>query len=99
MRYTTGPGGKQKWYYWLGVKELARCVGAAERRKLHGGNGATRFAMRDVRGAQLRGAQLHGAQWRGSVELKCGAKLKSGARRGGGEQALIIPGIAISVDF
>jgi hypothetical protein len=29
---------------------------------------------------------------------KCGAELKSGARRGGGEQALVIPGIAISVD-
>jgi hypothetical protein len=35
------------WYYWLGVKELARCVGAAC---------AARFALRDVRGAQLRGA-------------------------------------------
>jgi hypothetical protein len=34
-------------YYWLGVKELARCVGA---------NCAAAIALRDVRGAQLRGA-------------------------------------------
>jgi hypothetical protein len=38
----------------------------------------------------LRGAQLRSAQLRGAVELK------SGAERG--EQALVIPGIAISVD-
>jgi hypothetical protein len=41
----------------LGVKELARCVGAAARRELRGGYCAARFALRDVRGAQLRGAQ------------------------------------------
>jgi hypothetical protein len=41
----------------LGVKDLARCVGAAARRELRGGNCATRLALRDVRGAQLRGAQ------------------------------------------
>jgi hypothetical protein len=43
--------------YWLGVKELAWCVGSAARRELRVGNYATRFALRDVRGAQLRGAQ------------------------------------------
>ena len=41
-RYPTGPGGKQKWYYWLGVKELARCVGAACE---------VRIARRQLRGA------------------------------------------------
>jgi hypothetical protein len=46
----------------------------------------------------LRGAQLRGAQLRGAVVLKSGAELKSGARRGCGEQALVISGIAISVD-
>jgi hypothetical protein len=71
----------------LGVAELARCVGAAARRELRGDNCAARFARRDLRGAQLRCA----------VELKTGAELKSGARRGCGEQALVIPGIAISV--
>jgi uncharacterized protein YjbI with pentapeptide repeats len=60
---------------------------------LRGGNCAARFALRDLRGAQLRGAQL-----RGAVELKSGADFKPGARRGCGEQALVIPGIAISVD-
>jgi hypothetical protein len=60
---------------------------------LRGGNCAARFALRDLRGVQLRGAQL-----RGAVELKSGAELKSVARRGCGEQALVIPGIAISVD-
>ena len=34
----------------------------------------------------------------GAVELKSWTELKSGARRGCGEQALVIPGIAISVD-
>jgi len=52
-------------------------------------NCAARFARRDLRGAQLRGA----------VELKFGAELKSVARRGCGEQALVIPGIAISVEI
>jgi hypothetical protein len=56
---------------------LARCVGASARRELRGGDCAARFALRDVRGAQLRGAQC------GAVELECGAELKSGARRGG----------------
>jgi hypothetical protein len=41
----------------LGVKELTRCVGAAARRELRGGDCAAKFALRDVRGAQLRGAQ------------------------------------------
>jgi hypothetical protein len=49
-------------------------------------------AQRELCGAQLRGAQL-----RGAIELKSGVELKSGARRGCGEQALVIPGIAISV--
>jgi hypothetical protein len=40
--------------YSLGVKEFARCVGAAARRELCGGNCAARFALRDLRGAQLR---------------------------------------------
>jgi hypothetical protein len=35
---------------------------------------------------------------RGAVELISRAELKSGARRGCGEQALVIPGIAMSVD-
>jgi hypothetical protein len=60
---------------------------------LCGGNCAARFALRDLRGAQLRGVQLSG-----EVELKSGAELKSCAPRGCGEQALVIPGIAISVD-
>jgi hypothetical protein len=60
---------------------------------LRGGNSAARFALLDLRGAQLRGVQL-----RGAVELRSGAELKLGARRGCGEQALVIPGIAISVD-
>ena len=51
---------------------------------------AARIAWRKLLGAQLLGAQLLGAQVRGTVELK------SGAERG--EQALVIPGIAISVD-
>jgi hypothetical protein len=34
------------------VKELARCVGAAARRELRGGNCAAKSALRDVRGAQ-----------------------------------------------
>jgi hypothetical protein len=72
----------------LGITELARRVGAAARRELRGGNCAAAIARRDLRGTQLRGA----------VELESGAELKSGARRGGGEQALVIPGIAISVD-
>jgi hypothetical protein len=41
----------------LGVKELARCVGAAARREWRGGNCAARFSLRDLRGEQLRGAQ------------------------------------------
>jgi hypothetical protein len=39
------------------VKDLARCVGAAARRESRGGNCAAKFALRNVRGAQLRGAQ------------------------------------------
>ena len=58
-RYPTGPGGKQKWYYWLGVKELARCVGAActariARRQLRG-------AILDAIGSLERGNWLPGA--------------------------------------
>ena len=49
FRYTTGPGGKQNWYYWLEVTELARCVGAAARRKLRGGNSVVATARRDLR--------------------------------------------------
>jgi hypothetical protein len=41
----------------LGVKESAQCVGAAARRELRVGNCAARFALHDVRGAQLRSAQ------------------------------------------
>jgi hypothetical protein len=36
---------------------MAWCVGAAARRELRGGNCAARFALCNVRGAQLRGAQ------------------------------------------
>jgi hypothetical protein len=43
-------GGKQNWYYRLGVAELARCVGAAARRKLHGGNCTAATAQRFVYG-------------------------------------------------
>jgi hypothetical protein len=51
------------------------------RREFCGGNCVARFALRDLRGAQLRGTQL-----RFAVELKSGAEFKSGARRGCGEQ-------------
>jgi uncharacterized protein YjbI with pentapeptide repeats len=48
------------------LKELAWCVGVDARRELRGGDCAARFALRDLRGAQLRGAQLRGAQLRGA---------------------------------
>jgi hypothetical protein len=57
--------------------------------RLRGANCAAAIARRDLRGAQMRGV----------VELKSGIELKSGPRRGCGEQALAIPGMAISVDF
>jgi len=73
------------------VKDLARCVGAAR---------AARIARRKLRGAicAARCTRREVAQLRGAVELKCGPELKWGARRGGGEQALVIPGGVISVD-
>jgi hypothetical protein len=49
-------GGKKNWYCRVNVTELARCVGAAARRELRGGNCAARFARRDLRGAHLRGS-------------------------------------------
>ena len=73
------------------MKELAGCVGAAR---------AARIARRKLRGAicAARCTRREVAQFRGAIELKCGPELKWGARRGGGEQALVIPGVVISVD-
>jgi hypothetical protein len=70
----------------LGVKKW-RGVSA----RLHGANCAASIARRDLRCAIYAVRSC-------AVELKSEAELKSGARRGGGEQALVIPDIAISVD-
>ena len=70
-------------YYWLGVKELARCVGAAcaariARRQSRGAICAARFALRDVRGAQLRSC----AARTDAARLKSNVGLNSNGVRG-----------------
>jgi hypothetical protein len=74
----------------LGVKK----VGAVCRRGC-----AARIARRHLRGAIYAARSCAARNDAARLNLNLGLKLKSGARRGGGEQALVIPGIAISVDF